>query len=245
MTERYELIEAEQDTMTDTGERKYTITKMCEWLDVSTSGYYEWRDRPESATAQRRAYLKLMVAKAFEMSDETYGYRRIHAQLARWDQTCTPELVRGIMRDLDLVPCQPRPWRHNLTDADPTAEAIPDLLKRDFTATRPGEKLIGDSTYIPKGEGWVYLATVIDCYSKEVIGWATDDNYKTRSSKPLFAWPPATTRSHPGRSSTPTGAATTPPNNSARPWNRWASDAPSAAPESATITPWPNRSSPP
>jgi len=165
--------------MTDTGERKYTITKMCEWLNVSTSGYYEWRDRPESATAQRRAYLTLMVAKAFEMSDETYGYRRIHAQLARWDQTCTPELVRGIMRDLDLVPCQPRPWRHSLTDADPTAEAIPDLLKRDFTATRPGEKLIGDSTYIPKGEGWVYLATVIDCYSKEVIGWATDDNYKT------------------------------------------------------------------
>ena len=53
MTERYELIEAEKDTMADTGERKYTITKMCEWLDVSTSGYYEWRDRPESATAPR------------------------------------------------------------------------------------------------------------------------------------------------------------------------------------------------
>lgn len=76
MTERYELIEAEKDTMTDTGERKYTITKMCEWLGVSTSGYYEWRDRPESATAQRRAYLVLLVGKAFDMSDETYGYRR-------------------------------------------------------------------------------------------------------------------------------------------------------------------------
>ena len=59
------------------------------------------------------------------------------------------------MRALDLVPCQPRPWRHNLTDADPAAAAIPDLLKRDFTAERPGEKLIGDITYIPTWEGWV------------------------------------------------------------------------------------------
>jgi len=68
VTERYELIEAEQGTMADTGDRKYTITRICEWLDVSTSGYYEWWDRGESATAQRRAYLKLMLAKAFELS---------------------------------------------------------------------------------------------------------------------------------------------------------------------------------
>jgi putative transposase len=176
---RYEFIDAERDTTTELGERKYTITKMCEWLEVSTSGYYEWRDRPESATAQRHAYLSLMVKKAFEMSDETYGYRRIHAQLARWGETCTPELVRLLMRELDLVPCQPRPWRHSLTEGDPTAGPIPDLLERDFTADRPGEKLVGDITYIPTWEGWVYLATVIDCYSKKVIGWAMDDNYKT------------------------------------------------------------------
>ena len=179
MSERYEFIDAEKDTTTDTGECKYTITKMCEWLEVSTSGYYEWRDRPESATAARHAYLALMVGKAFELSDETYGYRRIHAQLARWGEACSPELVRGIMRELGLVPCQPRPWRHSLTDADPAADPIPDLLGRDFTAQRPGEKMVGDITYIPTWEGWVYLATVIDCYSKKVIGWAMDDNYKT------------------------------------------------------------------
>lgn len=179
MTERYEFIEAEKDTMTDTGERKYTITKMCEWLGVSTSGYYEWRNRPESLTAQRRAYLEVMVAKVFEMSDETYGYRRVHAQLVRWGEVCGRELVRDIMRELDLVPCQPRPWRHGLTDADPAAEPIPDLLNRDFTADRPGEKMVGDITYIPTWEGWVYLATVIDCCSKKVLGYAMDDNYKT------------------------------------------------------------------
>jgi putative transposase len=178
VSEKYEFIEAEKDTVTEAGERKYTITKMCEWLEVSTSGYYEWRDRPESDTAKRRAYLSLMVEKVFEMSDETYGYRRIHAQLARWGEPCSPELVRGIMAELDLVSCQPRPWR-GLTEADPSADPIPDLLRRDFTAERPGEKMIGDITYIPTWEGWVYLATVIDCCSRKVLGWAMDDNYKT------------------------------------------------------------------
>lgn len=175
----YEFIDAEKDAVTDTGEKKYTITMMCAWLEVSTSGYYEWRDRPESATAQRRAYLSLLVKKAFEDSDETYGHRRIHAQLVRWDQHCTPELVRSIMRDLGLVPRQPRPARRGLTEADPAAGPIHDLVGRDFTAAAPGEKMVGDITYIPTWEGWVYLATVIDCHTKAVIGWAMDDNYKT------------------------------------------------------------------
>ncbi|MGH3856011.1 MAG: IS3 family transposase, partial [Pseudonocardiaceae bacterium] len=98
------------------------------------------------------------MKKSFDDSDETYGHRRIHAQLLRWNEHCTPELVRGIMRDLDLVPCQPKPWRHGLTQADPAAGPIPDLVERDFTAAAPGEKMVGDITYIPTWEGWVYLA---------------------------------------------------------------------------------------
>lgn len=178
MSERYELIDAEEDTMTETGERKYTITKMCDWLDVSTSGFYEWRGRPASATARRRARLAGAVERIFAGSDETYGHRRIHAQLARESERCTPELVRAVMRDLGLVPCQPRPWRHSLTDGDITVP-LADLVRRDFTAPAPGQKLVGDITYIPTWEGWAYLATVIDCCTKEVIGWAIDDNYKT------------------------------------------------------------------
>ena len=179
MTTKYECIDAEKDTITAAGERKYTIGAMCGWLRVSSSGYYEWRDRPASATTQRRELLKLIITKAFEDSDETYGHRRVHAQLARWGQPCTPELVRFLMRELGLVPCQPRPWRHNLTEADATPAAIPDLVRRDFTADRPGLKMVGDITYIPTWEGWLFLATVIDCHTKEVVGWAMDDNYKT------------------------------------------------------------------
>lgn len=179
MSDKFEFIDAEKDTMTDTGEGKYTITKMCAWLGVSTSGYYEWRERPESATSARRAELAVLVRRAFELSDETYGHRRVHAQLLRWGTSCTPELVRRLMRELGLVPCQPRPWRQPLTEADPAAGPIPDLVARDFTAQRPGQKMVGDITYIPTWQGWVYLATVIDCHTKAVIGWAMDDNYTT------------------------------------------------------------------
>ncbi len=178
MIERYEFIDAEKDTMTDRGEPKYTIVKMCEWLDVSTSGFYDWCDRCPSATQQRRDRLKLIIKKAFTDSDETYGHRRVHAQLARWGERCTPELVRELMRELDLLPCQPRPLR-GLTEPDPAAGPIPDLLGPDFTAECPGQKMIGDITYIPTWEGWGYLSTVIDCHTKAVIGWAMDDNYKT------------------------------------------------------------------
>jgi transposase InsO family protein len=179
VSEKYELIDAEKATVTETGEKKYTIVTMCEWLGVSTSGYYEWCDRPDSATAQRRQFLGLLVKKAFDDSDETYGHRRVHAQLVRWSVHCTPELVRSLMRELGLVACQPKPWRHTLTDSDPTAGPIPDLVGRDFTATAPGQKMVGDITYIPTWEGWLYLATVIDCHTKAIVGWAMDDNYKT------------------------------------------------------------------
>jgi putative transposase len=79
------------------------------------------------------------------------------------------------MRELDLVPCQPRPWRHNLTESDPCTGPIPDLVHRDFTADAPGRKMVGDITYIPTWEGWLYLATVIECHTKSVVGWAMGD----------------------------------------------------------------------
>lgn len=178
MNARYEFIDEEKAATTDAGGRKYTVVKMCTWLEVSTSGFYEWRSRPQSATAARRDYLKLLIEKAFTDSDGTYGYRRLHAQLVRWNEHCTPELVRALMRALGLVSCQPRPWRHSLTESGPSGP-IPDLVARDFTADSPGTKMVGDITYIPTWEGWLYLATVIDCHTKGVLGWAMDDSYKT------------------------------------------------------------------
>jgi len=157
----------------------YPIVKMCAWLEVSRSGYYEWRNRPTSATVERREQLKVDIARVFKVSEGTYGYRRVHAQLGRKGIEAGPELVRALMREMGLVACQPRPWRYSLTQARLDAAALPDLFGRDFTAEAPGTKLVGDITYIPTWQGWLYLATVIDCHTKQVVGWAMADHYRT------------------------------------------------------------------
>jgi putative transposase len=150
---------------------------MCGWLEVSRSGYYDWRSRPESATAKRRELLKIKIKALFEANNAEYGYRRIHAVLVRGGERASDELVRQLMRELGLVPCQVR-RRRSLT-VQGQAGPIPDLVNRDFSAGRPGEKMVGDITYIFTWEGWLYLATVIDCATRKVVGWAMDDNYKT------------------------------------------------------------------
>lgn len=176
MTAVYEFIDSCRD-----GNAKYAypVKKMCTWSAVSSSGFFAWVKRPQSATAARRQQLATLVAAIFEVSDQTYGYRRIHAQLVRQGEQCGPELVRQIMRDAGLIACQPRPWRRGLTEADGREHHIPDLLEQDFTADAPGTTLIGDITYIPTWQGWLYLATVIDVHTRMIIGYAMDDNYRT------------------------------------------------------------------
>jgi transposase InsO family protein len=178
VSEKYAFIEAEYATVAAETASAPSITQICSWLQVSRSGYYEWRSRPDSAAAERRNELKLLIGKAFEDSDGTYGYRRIALQLARWGVRAGAELVRALMRELGLVACQPRPWRPSTTRQG-QAGPIPDLVARDFSAAVPGEKMVGDITYIPTWQGWLYLATVIDCATRKVVGWAMDDNYKT------------------------------------------------------------------
>jgi hypothetical protein len=105
VSEKYAFIEAEDATVAAGAAPAPTITQMCAWLRVSRSGFYEWRSRPESAAAKRRSELKLLIAKAFEDSDGTYGYRRVAWQLARWGIQAGLELVRALMRELGLVAC--------------------------------------------------------------------------------------------------------------------------------------------
>ena len=170
MTEKFEFIDGEKD--------EYPLVCMFVWMDVSKSGYYEWRDRPDSATASRRTELKELIQQIFVEYDETYGYRRIHAELNRRAVACGPELIRALVRELGLIACQPRPWRlTTIPDAD--AATTPDLVKRDFTAEAPGVKLVGDITYIRTWNGWLYLATVIDCYTKMIVGYAMATHMET------------------------------------------------------------------
>jgi putative transposase len=176
VTDKYEFIDAQYADSSADGDAP-TRVQMCEWLKVSTSGYYGWKTRPESETRQRNRLLKIKIKALFEANGEEYGYRRLHAALVRGGEQVDDETVRKLMRQLGLEPCQPRP-RRSLT-VQGQAGPIPDLVGRDFTAARPGEKMVGDITYIPSWEGWVYLATVIDCATRKIVGWAMDDNYRT------------------------------------------------------------------
>jgi putative transposase len=154
------------------------VNRMCVWLEVSRSGFYEWRCRPPSATELARRELEIIIEYLFEESDGTYGHRRIHAELERLGRPAGLQHVRRLRRELGLVPCQPKPWRPVTTMAGDAA-TVPDLVGRDFTAAAPGQKLVGDITYIRTWEGWLYLATVIDCHTKGCIGYAMADHMRT------------------------------------------------------------------
>ena len=153
---------------------------MCEAAEVSESGYYAWRkrlDRPPTPAQERRCDLSERVCEVFHATKGRYGYRRIHAVLERDDWVVSDRTVRLIMGEHGLVSCHPRPWRY-CTKADGTPPAS-DLIRRDFNATEPGVRFVGDITQIDTWAGPGYLATVIDLFNREVVGWAIADHHRT------------------------------------------------------------------
>ncbi|HZE14581.1 MAG TPA: IS3 family transposase, partial [Mycobacterium sp.] len=126
----------------------------------------------------RRELLADKIAALFQAFNATYGYRRIHAELLRAGEQVGPELVRKLMREMGLFTVQPRPFR-TTTEPDPSAPDTVDLVKRDFTASRPGTKVVGDITYIRTWQGWLYLAVLTDCATREVIGYAMAEHMRT------------------------------------------------------------------
>lgn len=153
---------------------------MCGLLHVARSSFYEWRNRVESPTAARRRALAELVRQAFEASRQTSGCRRVAAQLNRDGHECSVGLVADLMRELGLKAVQPRAYkRTTIAGEDPVA--VPDLVERDFDPTHcaPGQRLVGDITYLRTGEGWLYLATVIDLATRMVVGWQLAPHMRT------------------------------------------------------------------
>jgi putative transposase len=179
VSEKYAFIAAERAEINATVVADApTIAQMCSWLGVSKSGFYDWLNRPASPAQQRRELLKLKIATLFDIFGGVYGYRRIHAELVRGGEQVSPELVRVLMRELGLLTVQPKPYR-TTTVRGPGEPDTADLVQRDFSADSPGTKLVGDITYISTWQGWLYLATVIDCFNKEVIGYAMASHMRT------------------------------------------------------------------
>ena len=141
MTDKFEFIDVEYAAYQQSDDEYVpSLVKMCIWMKVSRSGFYDWRNEPESATAKRRGLLALYVKKSFEARVTRTGTAGSTRTWWPGASPAGPELVRSLMRELGLEACQPRPWRVSLTEGDGQEHDIPDLVNRDFTAAAPGEK---------------------------------------------------------------------------------------------------------
>jgi putative transposase len=151
----------------------FPVTFLCNRLQVSVSGFYDWAGAGETRTLRRRIELTGQVMTAFAVSRQAAGYRKVTAALHRSGTAVNRKTVAGIMRQNGLVPAATvRAFRiakiRRARGTDPV-----DLLNRKFTTTSPGAVLVGDITQIPTRQGWLYLATVIDLASRKVLGHAT------------------------------------------------------------------------
>lgn len=151
---------------------------MCRLLRVARSSYYAWTHRAETPTQARRRALAAEITKEFDDSRRTSGCRRITAALNRRGIPCSVGLVADLMRELGLAAVQPRAYKRTTLPGDAPTPA-PDLIGRDFTAQAPGQRLVGDITYLRTGEGWLYLATVIDLATRMVVGWQLAAHMRT------------------------------------------------------------------
>jgi len=136
----------------DAEKANYKIAWMCRLLGVPRSSFYAWRNRAETATAARRRELAVQVQRVFDAGRGAYGCRRIAAQLNRDGHPCSVSLVADLMRELGLRACQLRAYKRTTVPGEqpPTS---PDLIGRDFTAEQPGQRLVGDITYLKTGKG--------------------------------------------------------------------------------------------
>ena len=155
------------------------VKRICRVLEISRSSFYAWRaGRPAAeARAREEDVLAGEIAEIHRDSKGAYGAPRVHATLRRSGRPVNRKRVERIMRERRIRGITRR-RRRSLTKADTTAAPAPDLLGRDFTAKRPGTRLVGDITYLPTAQGWYYLATAIDLATREVLGWSMADHHR-------------------------------------------------------------------
>lgn len=149
---------------------------MCDVLCVSRSGYYTWRGRGQSAMAQRRAKLTGEIRRVHAQSRAIYGSPRVHRVLAAGGIRCSKNTVAKLMRSEGLRSKRHKRFRVRTTDSRHPHPIAPNRLNREFCRSQPNQAWGADVTYIRTGEGWLYLAVVIDLCSRKIVGWATSDS---------------------------------------------------------------------
>jgi len=159
----YQFIEANK--------KQYSVEAMCRVLEVAPSGYYAWLKKPISKRDQEDARLLRLIRASFDRSHGVYGAPRVFLDLREAGETCSKHRVERLMRENGL---RARGGIHiRRVVAGKPAVLIPNLLQRQFTVSQPDKAWVTDITYIRTWEGWLYLAVVIDLFSRKVVGWAT------------------------------------------------------------------------
>ena len=159
----------------------FPVAILCDTLEVSASGYYAWLDRPPSPRAQRHDQIQAAVQQLHAESHGIYGSHKIARELAErpeLESACRNTVAKA-MRELGLKSRISRAFTPTTTQADPTKQPAPNHLAQDFTAAAPNRKWVTDITYLPTAEGWVYLAVVLDLFSRKVVGWALSNSLAT------------------------------------------------------------------
>jgi transposase InsO family protein len=159
--------------------QQWPVRRLCDTLDVSTAGYYAWRDRPISARQQRRDALVVEICAVHAEAKARYGSPRVHAELEARGRDCCVNTVAKLMRDNDIRAKTARKFRQT-TDSNHDLPVADNLLDRHFDPASPNESWVADITYIPTREGWLYLAAVEDLYSRRVVGWSMADHLQSR-----------------------------------------------------------------
>lgn len=150
---------------------EFTVQKMCQVLNVSRSGYYDWLERKPSQRQLDNDELKTKIAEIYWQNKGRYGSPRIHKQLRQEGFHYNKKRIERLMKVMGLKAIQKRKFKRT-TDSDHDLPVKKNLLKRKFNVTQPNKVWVSDITYIPTKEGWLYLAVVIDLYSRKVVGWS-------------------------------------------------------------------------
>src|SRR5712692_1284638 len=151
--------------------QQYAVTLLCQALEVSVSGYYTWRSRPVSHQCREDAKLSALIQQIFLDHRQVYGSPRIHAVLKASGMHCSRKRVVRLMQQLGLC-AQSKRRRKPGTKSDPHARWAPNRLNREFTAEQPNCKWVTDTKAVETAEGWLYLAVILDLFSRLVVGWA-------------------------------------------------------------------------
>lgn len=167
---KFELVDAEK--------ANFPVEVLCEVLDVSRSGFYAWKKRPPSARAKADAVLAVEVAAAHRKSGKRYGSPRVHRALRKKGVRTSPKRVARLMREKGIVGRQKLRFRRT-TDSNHSSPIASNVLARDFEPAAPNQAWAGDVTYIATGDGWTYLAVLLDLFSRRVVGWAMSSTNDT------------------------------------------------------------------